>query len=314
MPSASEKPDRPRGCFPPLSVLRLRHRVWQAVRAFLDGRGCIEVHTPVRVPVPALEDFIDAEPCGASFLRTSPELHMKRLLAGGAPAIYQIGPCFRQGEFGSLHLPEFTMLEWYEAGIGYRELLTLANEFLAAIASNVLPFPRIHRKGRLIELDAGWQVLPIEEAFSRYATEDLSHAVNTGRFEEILVSQVEPQLGWDCPYALIDYPPEFAGFAQIAPGPPARAERWELYIAGIEIGNACTELTDAAEQRRRMVRSGERRRQNGAAIYPIDEPFLAALENGMPPAAGIAIGLDRLLLVLSGATSLDEVVPFSEDP
>ncbi len=311
MQSVSEKPDRDRD-LPGPSVLRLRHRVWAAARSFLQNRGYLEVQTPVRVSVPALEDFIDAEPCGDRFLRTSPELHMKRLLARGLPRLYQIGPCFRRGEFGPRHLPEFTMLEWYAADTDYRALLAEAEEYLAWTVRRALDgAPSIHRDGRPVDLGAPWEVVTVEEAFRLFAGEDLARAVESGRFEEILVGRVEPNLGWGRPCALIDYPVEFAGFAKVRSVPPPRAERWELYIAGIEIANACTELTDAAEQRRRMERSAALRARNGAPVYAFDDAFLEALEGGMPSAAGIAVGLDRLVLVLSGARQIRDVVPFS---
>ncbi|NOY79568.1 MAG: EF-P lysine aminoacylase GenX [Kiritimatiellaeota bacterium] len=293
-----------------LSLLRLRHTVWTATRSFLQDRGYVEVQTPVRISPPALEDFIDAEPCGDRFLRTSPEFHMKRLLAEGLPRLYQIGPCFRRGEFGPRHLPEFTMLEWYAAGTDYRALLAEAQEYLAWTAGRALGGePSISRDGRAVDLKAPWEVVRVEEAFREYAGEDLARALEAGRFEEILISKIEPELGWGCPCALIDYPVEFAGFARVRPGPPPRAERWELYIAGIEIANACTELTDAAEQRRRMERSAALRARNGAPIYGVDEAFLQALEKGLPPAAGIAVGLDRLVMVLGGVEQIRDAVP-----
>ncbi len=266
------------------------------IRHFFAQRNFLEVETPVRLPCPALETHIDAEPSGDWFLRTSPELHMKRLLAAGFERIFQIGPCFRRGERGERHHPEFTMLEWYRTGTDYLGILDDTKALLAAAG---LPERR-------------WEVIPVSEAFLRWAGWDPSQAYDAARFELDLVDKVEPALPRDRAVVLIDYPAEAAALSRRKPDAPHLAERWELYLDGIEIANAYSELTDPEEQRRRFAEAARARAAMGKPVYAVDEAFLAALEAGLPPCGGIALGIDRLVMALAGATSLDVVIPFRE--
>ncbi|MFA4943815.1 MAG: EF-P lysine aminoacylase EpmA [Lentisphaeria bacterium] len=292
-------------------ALHGRQRLLQAVRQFFAARDFLEVETPIRLPRPALEEFIDAEPAGDWFLRTSPELHMKRLLAAGYPRLVQIGPCFRRGEEGRQHHPEFTMLEWYRANAGCRDILADTVALVRAAAHAVAGAGQWRFRGETINADAPWEELTVDEAFQRHAglTPEAAMREPAG-FEQILVERVEPHLGRGRPTILRDYPLPFAALARPCPGRPDRAERWELYIGGLELANAYGELTDPTEQRRRFLACADFRRHEGRPIYPLDEPFLAALEAGIPPCGGIALGFDRLLMTLLDRPTIADVTAF----
>ncbi|MEI6168405.1 MAG: EF-P lysine aminoacylase EpmA [bacterium] len=285
-------------------ALIFRSRVLSAIRKWFEAAGFTEVDTPVRIPVPALELHIDAEPSGAGFLRTSPELHMKRLLAAGYDTLFQIGPCFRKGEWGRLHHPEYTMLEWYRANADYLDILHDTESLLTQVSRSVCP-------GRLPA--PPWPRFTVEELYIKHAGWNPVTAYDAERFEHDLVAMIEPALPRDTPAFVMDYPAAAAALSRRKPGHESVAERFELYINGVEITNAFSELTDPAEQRRRFEQCAKDRAAMGAPAYPLDEAFLAALELGMPPAGGIAMGIDRLVMVLLGATSLDEVIAFREN-
>ncbi len=293
-------------------MLALRARVRRAIREFFDARGFLEVETPVRIPAPALERHIDAVPSGAAWLRTSPELHMKRLLAAGCERIYQMGPCFRAGERGDRHHPEFTLLEWYRAGAGYLDLLADTRELLAAVAVAAIGRAAIATRAGRLALAAAWEAITVSAAFRRWAGWDPVAAFDEQRFEADLVAKVEPRLPTDRPAVLMDYPAAAAALARRKPDDPRVAERWELYLGGLELANAFSELTDAVEQRARFEACAAARRAAGLPVYPLDEAFLAALAAEMPPSAGIALGIDRLVMLLAGAATFDEVLPFRD--
>ncbi|MDT8389604.1 MAG: EF-P lysine aminoacylase EpmA [Lentisphaeria bacterium] len=280
------------------------------IRAFFRSRDFLEVDTPVRIPCPANEDYIDAIPSAGQFLRASPELHMKRVLAAGYDRIFQIGPCFRSGERGSRHLPEFTLLEWYRTQAGYQDILDDCRELIAAAAEQVLEPAGEDGAAHVAFFTGDWAVMTVEDAFHTYAAADVDQCVADGCFDDMLVDRVEPNLGFSQPTVLIDYPASLAALARRKPGHPNRAERWELYIRGLEIANAYGELTDPVEQRQRFAESAEYRRRDGRQAYPIDPWFMAALEAGLPPCGGIALGVDRLLMALMGVDSIDQVVAF----
>jgi lysyl-tRNA synthetase class 2 len=294
------------------AALVLRSRITFAVRAFFHERGYLEVETPVRIRTPALELHIDAESSRNHWLRTSPELHMKRLLAEGHGPLFQVGPCFRRGEQGRQHHPEYTMLEWYRPGAGYLELVEEAEALVrAAAAAAGCPHP-LHVRGRQVDLSCPWHRLTVSAAFLQHAGWDPCRAFDADRFDLDLVERVEPALPMDRPVVLYDYPPELAALARIRRGSPDVAERWELYIAGVELANAYGELTDPGEQRARFETWAEARRKAGRAVYDLDEPFLEALQRGLPACAGIALGLDRLVMVLADAPDLRTVTAFVE--
>jgi lysyl-tRNA synthetase class 2 len=233
---------------------------------------------------------------------------MKRLLAAGYSKIFQISRCWRQGERGGRHLPEYTMLEWYRAGCDYRSLMTECEDLLRGL----VPKGILCRNGLKIDLSPPWERLTVHEAFTRHAGMTPGEALTTGRFDEIIAFEIEPRLGVDRPTFLLDYPVELAALALRKPDDPAVAERFELYIAGLELANAFSELTDSAEQRRRFEKEESLRRAAAKAPYPTPEKFLLELTH-LDAAAGIALGVDRLVMLLTGAGTIDEVVAFTPE-
>ncbi|MBU1910168.1 MAG: EF-P lysine aminoacylase GenX [Verrucomicrobia bacterium] len=294
-------------------ALELRSRLLRALRVFFHGRDFLEVETPVRLRAPAPEVHLDAEPAGDAWLRTSPELHMKRLLAAGYERIFQVGPCFRRGESGGRHRPEYTLLEWYRADADYHDILADTKALILFLAREVLGSTTLRRAGREIVLEPVWEYLTVSEAFLDFAGWDPVEQFDPDRFDLDLVDKVEPQLPREAPVILADYPVQAAALARRKPGRPSVAERWELYLDGIEIANAYSELTEAAEQAARFEEWNRARAAAGKPVYPADREFLAALESGLPPCAGVALGVDRLVMLFAGADSLDEVLPFGGD-
>ncbi|MDZ8117387.1 EF-P lysine aminoacylase EpmA [Pontiella agarivorans] len=272
-----------------------RDVLMRGIRAFFYARDYAEVETPIRLKIPCMELHIDAEPSGDHFLRTSPEIFHKQLLAAGHQRIFEIGKCFRHGERGPLHHPEYTMLEWYQTGADYMDILEETKQLIACVWKGV---------------SRDWKILPVSEAFQEFAGWDPAGNYDENRFDIDLVDKVEPairKIGG--PVVLKDYPVEAAALSRKKNGNPLVAERWELYIDGVEIANAYSELTDPVEQRMRFEECAAQRRALGKTVYPIDEAFLQALEH-MPPAGGVALGVDRLLMLLLGASTLDAVLPF----
>lgn len=289
-------------------ILEERARILQSIRAFFVSCGYLEIETPQRVRTNAPEIHIDAVGSDGWFLQTSPELCMKRLLAAGYPRLFQICRVWRQAERGSRHLPEFTMLEWYRAGIDYTGLMRECEELLGAL----VPSGIVEWKERRIDLSPPWERLTVSEAFARYASIGLEEALGTDRFDEVLSFEVEPNLGLDKPLFLIDYPSSLAALARRKPDDVRVSERFELYAAGVELANAFSELTDPVEQRERFIREEAARRAAGKIPYPPSEKFLSELAF-MPEAAGIALGVDRLVMLLTGSETIDEVSAFTPE-
>jgi len=293
-------------------ALRLRARMIRAIRRFFLKQDFLEVETPLRIPAPAPESHIDAVASGEWFLQPSPELCMKRLLAAGYPRIFQICKCFRAGERGDRHLPEFTMIEWYREGTDYRTLMDDCEALITVVARELGIDGIFSRQGREIRLGIPWERITVREAFRRYATMTAAEALRMNRFDEILACEVEPHLGMESPVFLYEYPAELGALARVKEGDPGIAERFELYCAGLELANAFSELTDAREQRRRFEEASRDRRLNGSSLYPMPERFLAALPQ-MSPSAGIALGVDRLAMLLADKSRIDEVVAFTPE-
>ena len=283
--------------------LRRRAAMVRAIREWFDGAGFVEVETPVRIPAPANEPHIVPPPSGKAFLRASPELQMKRLLAAGMDRIYQIGPCFRQGERGARHAPEFTMLEWYRAPGDFRGVLADMQALVRAAARRVATPETAER------LEAPWEELSVREAYRRFAGWDPVEDWDAERFDLDMALNVEPALPRDRPCVLLGYPAGAASLARLSPSDPRVAERWEAYIGGVEIANAFGELCDAAEQRRRFEDARAEKVRCGETPMPTDEDFLAELPQ-MPQAGGAALGIDRLAMVLLEAPEIDDVRAF----
>lgn len=290
-------------------ALRLRALMVQAIRDFFVHKGYLEVETPVLIPAPAPELHIDAVPAKGGFLQTSPELCMKRLLAAGYGRIFQVCKCFRRDERGDLHLPEFTLLEWYRARAGYKDIMSECEAMIQFAARDLGLSQKIHYRGKAIDLSGPWERITVHEAFDRHASLPFHEAMEKGRFETCMVEEIEPHLGSPKPTFLYDYPASMAALARLKPRNAQFAERFELYMGGIELANAFSELTDPGEQRARFHREKEKREEQGKETYPSPERFLDALAL-MPDAGGIALGIDRLAMIFSDSRTIDEVVTF----
>ncbi len=271
-----------------------RAKTIRALRNFFEERGFVEIDTPVRIAAPAPEPHIDCPRVATGgFLRASPELQMKKLLAAGFDKIHQIGPCFRDGESGRRHNPEFTMLEWYRRGATYREIASDMRELWSvAHAAAGLPPP------------APCTTLRVREAYIRFAGWDPWQGAWDGdRFDFDMAVKIEPALASMGAVFLTDYPPQCASLAKISGD---IAERWEFYAGGLELANCFSELCDSREQRERFLRARDERRALGEEDYPIDDEFLGVLD-GIGAAAGAALGVDRLVMHLTAAPSISLV-------
>ncbi|MBU5637594.1 EF-P lysine aminoacylase GenX [Geomonas sp. Red69] len=289
-------------------ALAQRGAIFARIRMFFHEKGYLEVETPFRIPAPAPEAQIDAIPSDGWFLQTSPELCMKRLLAAGYPRIFQICRCWRDGERGTRHLSEFTMLEWYRAQADYRVLMDETEELIrAASGADTITY-----RGVEIDLSNPWERITVRDAFLRYAGTTAEAALAAGTFDELMVDRIEPRLGIGRPTFIYDYPASCSALARLRADDPTVAERFELYLGGLEIANAFSELIDPVEQRARFEAEAAERARHGKHGYPVPEKFLAALAE-MPEAAGIALGLDRLVMVLLDAESIDDVVAFTTE-
>ena len=292
-------------------IIEMRAKMMAAIRRFFDDNGFLEVFTPVRIPVPALEDYIEAVPSGDAWLRTSPEFHIKRMIAAGYEKVFQTGPCFRREESGRRHLLEFTMLEWYRTGGDWLDVLDDSERLMRCVAQECVGGTLCHFRGHDIDLAQSWEHLTVDEAFKRFAGVDLDKCIANGDFEEVLVTKVEPNLGVNGrPTALTEYPLACSGLSKQIPDRPSRVERWEVYVSGLELGNACTELAEPEEQTRRFVECTRLRLREGRDIYRLDQPFIDMIRLGFPHVAGVAIGLDRLLMLLSNCDDITQVVAF----
>ena len=301
-----------------VDLLKRRARILAGIRSFFDSRGFIEVETPVRIAAPAPEVNIDCPEVPpskihggeTSYLRASPELQMKKLLAAGMDSIYQIGPCFRDGEKGSRHNPEFTMIEWYRKNATYLDILEDTKclySFLSEICGD-RPFRDrgdrpFEENGKLDGDNLVFKEITVREAYLSWAGWDPWTDWDQDRFDFDMATKIEPALKSLGLVFLMDYPPQAASLAKLR---DEVAERWEFYSDGIELANCFTELCDSDEQRQRFLKSKEERRQLGEADYPIDEEFLAVLGN-MKSAAGVALGIDRLVMKLLSADEIMHV-------
>jgi lysyl-tRNA synthetase class 2 len=290
----------------------LRARIIHAIRRFFVDRGYLEVETPQLIPAPAPECHIDAVGVGDAFLHTSPELCMKRLLSAGYRKIFQICKCFRKGERGSLHLPEFTLLEWYHTGVDYMDLMGECEEMILSVSVDLDYGEKIMYQQNEIDLQTPWERMCVTKAFERCASISMTEALASGRFDEVMVEEIEPQLGVSKPTFLYDYPASLASLARLKANDPNRAERFELYMGGMEIANAFSELTDVIEQTERFEKERQKRHDLGKATYPMPDKFLNSLSY-MPQSAGIALGVDRLVMVFANPDKIDDVVSFTPE-
>lgn len=297
---------------PLIKNLKLRAQLMAAVRNYFTGKGYLEVETPIRIPAPAPEVYIDAEISADWFLQTSPELCMKRLLATGFDRIFQICRCFRKDERGKRHLPEFSLLEWYGIGSDYFDLMDQCEGLIRYVAIALGVEKTLLYQGETVDLTGPWARISVSEAFDRYGSMSLEAALATDRFDEVMGSEIEPKLGRGKPVFLHDYPASRGALARLKATDPSVAERFELYICGLELCNGFSELTEADEQRTRFESEREARRRSGKTVYPMPERFLQALSD-MPAAGGNALGLDRLVMLFADAATIDDVVAFTPE-
>lgn len=294
------------------AFLQQRQTIMEAVRGFFRALNFLDVETPNRIPAPAPEVHVDSFASETWFLHPSPEVCMKRMLAAGYESLFQICKCYREGERGARHLPEFTLLEWYRAGVDYTVLMADCENLIWETARRLDLGLRFVYQKQAVDLEPPWERITVDEAFRRYAGVTAEAALAADRFEVILVEQVEPHLGCGKPTFLYDYPLPLASLARRKNDNPRVAERFELYICGMELANGFSELTDVSEQRRRFLEAVAERERMGKAASPMPEPFLDDLSR-MPEAAGIALGLDRLVMVLTDAAVIDQVVAFTPE-
>jgi elongation factor P--(R)-beta-lysine ligase len=324
--------------------LEQRGRMLGAVRSFFAAQGFVEVETPALQASPGLEPHLHAfatqwhDPRDGRrvrrYLHTSPEFAMKKLLVAGMPRIWQLAHVFRDGERSPTHHPEFAMLEWYRAGASWRDLIEdcvgLLRACQAAAGADALVW-----RGCRADARRDWQQLSVAQAFRRHCGIDLlatapdpltpdtallaaaARAIGIephpgddweALYFRVFLDRIEPWLGFDAPTILCDFPASMAALSRRNPGDPRLAERFELYVCGLELANAFGELTDPVEQRSRFRADQAKKQALYGDTYPIDEDFLAALEYGMPPSAGIALGFDRLVMLATGAADIEEVL------
>jgi elongation factor P--(R)-beta-lysine ligase len=320
--------------------LLARSAVTKAVRAFFDEQGFSEVETSILQVSPGNETHLHAPrtevtgPDGtraARYLRTSPEFACKKLLAAGEKKIFEFARVFRDRERGDLHLPEFTMLEWYRADAGYDAVMA-DSIVIIAHAAQATGIGQFSFRGKLADPFAEPELITVASAFARFAGIDLLATISNGEgdraalaqaarekvrladddtwsdiFSKVLVEHVEPRLGQGRLTVLFEYPAPEAALARVSAGDSRVAERFEVYACGVELANGFGELTDAAEQRRRFTRAMDEKARRYGERYPLDEDFLAAVAQ-MPQASGVALGFDRLVMLASGATRIDQAV------
>jgi len=292
--------------------LWLRARIIQALRQYFVEHDYLEVETPCRIPAPVPEAHIDAQPSGNWYLHTSPELGMKRLLAAGYPRIFQICKCFRSNERGARHLPEMTLLEWYTAGHDYLDMMDQCEELIRFVALQAGFGEVVLYQGQRIDLAAQWDRMTVAAAFDTFASMSMQTALENHRFDEIMAVEIEPHLGRPKPLFLFDYPAAAGALARLKSDDRLVAERLELYIGGLELCNAFTELVDSVEQRSRFEHEQAVRGLAGKPVYPLPQKFLDALQH-MPEAAGNALGVDRLAMLFADTAQIDDVVAFTPE-
>ncbi|MBI5533693.1 MAG: EF-P lysine aminoacylase GenX [Deltaproteobacteria bacterium] len=298
--------------------LAARARAIELVRQWFGQQKFIEVDTPQRVPSPGLDLHLDAFASDDAYLITSPEYQMKRLLAGGMHRIFQLVHCFRRGEVGGWHNPEFLMLEWYRAFAGIGDVMSDTEQLVAHVVQSMRGEPVVEVEGRRIDVKPPYDRLTVCEAFESYAGTPEAQVLQWAEhdedaFFEVLVNQVEPGIAQrDRAVFLVDYPAQQASLARLKPGDPRFCERFELCVGGHELCNGFGELVDPTEQKSRLERDTERRRKAGMPMYPIDAAFLESMIDGIPPSGGNALGLDRLIALTLGLSGIGSVLAFSE--
>jgi len=295
-----------------LNNLKSRSLVIHFIRDFFMGQHFLEVETPIRCPNIIPEAHIDPVLSDSHYLQASPELCMKRLLSQGHEKIFQICKCFRKNERSPRHLPELTLLEWYESGTTYLNLMDQCQGLFRHIAKGLGRGSTLAYQNQPIDLGTPFDRITVEQAFNIHGSKSAIQALTDGSFDEIMSFEVEPCLGKERPCILYDYPAPLASLARLKPENKELAQRFELYVAGIELANGFSELTDPVLQRQRFLKENDLRTARGETALPMPEKFLSDLRT-MPEAAGIALGVDRLVMLFCNASTIDEVVAFTPE-
>jgi lysyl-tRNA synthetase class 2 len=330
-----------------LKTFLVREQIIHAIRDFFKVEGFHEVDTPLLVQNPGTEPYLEVfktqletlnYPNKNAYLSTSPELFMKKLLSAGMGNIFTICKSFRNGEgLSSFHNHEFSILEWYRVEADYKDIMTDCENLLLFILNklelnngdNILNYQNVE-----YDLSTPWERISVSEAFIKYAgvkqddmlskekltqvAKEKGYEVNKNTtweeaYNQILLNEIEPHLGKNKPTILYDYPASQAALSKKKKDDPRFAERFEFFIAGLELGNAFSELTDSVEQKLRMQRDLKQRKELGKLEYQIDNDFIKALELGMPKTGGIAVGVDRLVMLFSDSESIKETLLFPVD-
>ncbi len=312
-------------------LFRKRGTAIAATRNFLDSEGFVEVETPVLQPLyggalarPFIthHNALDRD----LYLRIATELYLKRLIVGGIDRVYELGKDFRNEGVSFKHNPEFTMLEWYEAYADYDDAATRLENLVAHVAQAVNGTTKVEREGVEIELAPPWRRVTLRDAIREQTGIDVLEHPTRDQLAAAMDSDASPDDGWGKlvdgllskeveptliqPTLIMDYPVEMSPFAKRHRTEDGLVERWEAYVGGFEIANAFTELNDPDEQRRRFEQQAEEARRGDDEAQPYDEAFVQALEYGMPPTGGVGLGIDRLVMLLTGASTLREVLLF----
>lgn len=300
--------------------LKKRAHIIKSIRDFFHARGVTEVETPLMCHTSVTDPFIQSIPAYPHgddqryYLQTSPEYAMKRLLAASSGSIFQISKAFRQGEIGRMHNPEFSMLEWYRSGFDHHKLMDEMDELLQM----VLQTPAAQRLSYGELFEQFLQIDPHTASLAELAAcaknhniQVEAHITDNDTWLNVLMSHViEPALATDRPCFVYDFPATQAALARIQPGNPPVAARFEVYFRGVELANGFHELQDAAEQRKRFENNVRERKRLGLHKLPIDELFLAALTHGLPDCAGVALGIDRLIMLALNCSQISDVLSF----
>lgn len=294
----------------------VREKVIDTIRAFFKRQGFHEVSTPILVPIPSIEPNLEVFKTGLTtskgvkrdgYLIMSPEFSIKKLLAAGLGNCFEITKCFRnKEEVSSLHNPEFTMLEWYRINADYTDVMRDFEElFLEIIGSNKLLY-----QGKTYDLTAPWPRISVAEAFKKFAGRDVLRVTDED-FYRIFFNEVEPRLAASRkPFFIYDYPVSQAALSRPKKDDPRFAERFEVFVAGLELGNCFSELTDWKVQKERFEKDFSERKKLGKTEYPIDNDLIEALKSGLPPVSGIAVGVDRLIMLAADAPDISETLFF----
>ena len=303
--------------------MRTRAKILKAIRAFFSERGVMEVETPMLSAATVTDLHLRSIGCRLEgghgqrmYLQTSPEFHMKRLMAAGSGPIFQVCRAFRDGESGRRHNPEFTILEWYRPGWDHHALMEEVDELLAEVLRTEpgerLSYAEAFQRSTGLDPHTSTDT-ELRQRIDGLGVHGLSELDRDDLLNLLLTHVIEEDLGRDRPTFIHDFPVSQAALARVRDGEPPLAERFEVYVEGLELANGYNELTDPTEQRIRFDRDLEARRRSGLPVPPLDDRLIAALESGIPDCAGVALGVDRLVMLKVGTREIPDVLAFPID-